>query len=96
MFSRYEKSRVVRPRNLTLFSERILLFPISLTPGVTIGVDPTGEHINYDDKSRGGLQGITQNENSHIRHYLAVPVLAQPYVGLENNGYHCTRNEVFH
>ena len=81
---------------MTLFSERILLFLISLTTGVAIGVDPAGEHRNYDDKSRGGLQGITQNENSRIRHYIVVSVWALLYVGLENNGHHCTKNEVFH
>lgn len=32
---------------------------------------------NREDKTCGGLKRITRNQNSHNRHYLAAPVLAQ-------------------
>ena len=46
-------------------------------PGVVIGCDHADEHVNSEDKSRGGLKGITRNDNSRIRHYLAALTLAQ-------------------
>ena len=46
-------------------------------PGVGIGCDHAGEQVNCEDKSRGGLKGITKNENARIRHYLVAPVLEQ-------------------
>ena len=45
--------------------------------GTAIGCDHAEEQVNCEDKSRGGLKGITRNENSRTRHYLAAPVLGK-------------------
>ena len=46
-------------------------------PGVAIGCGHAGEQVNCEDKSRGGLKGITRNENSRVRNYLVKPTLGQ-------------------
>ena len=44
-------------------------------PGTAIGRDHAGEQVNKILKTRGGLTGITRNENSRTRHFLLAPVL---------------------
>ena len=45
--------------------------------GTAIGCDHAGEQVNCEDKSRGGLKGISRNDNSRTRHYLAAPVISK-------------------
>ena len=45
-------------------------------PGTAIGRDHCGEQENKKIKNRGGIKGITMNQNSRTRHFLAAPVLA--------------------
>ena len=45
-------------------------------PGTTIGRDHAGEQGNKIIKNRGDITGITQNENSITRHFLAAPILS--------------------
>ena len=45
-------------------------------PGTAIGRDHAGEQENKIIKSRGGITGITRNENSRTRHFLAAPVFS--------------------
>ena len=49
----------------------------SSIPGVALGCDHAGEQVNCEDKSRGGLKGITRNVNARTRHYLAAPIVDQ-------------------
>ena len=44
-------------------------------PGTAIGRDHCGEQENKKIKNRVGIKGITMNENSRTRHFLAAPVL---------------------
>ena len=46
-------------------------------PKVSIGCDHSGEQVNRGDKTRGGLKGITRNQNSRNQHCLAAPVFTQ-------------------
>lgn len=43
--------------------------------GTAIGRDHAGEQVNKVLKTRGGITGITRNENSRTRHFLLAPVL---------------------
>ena len=45
-------------------------------PGTAIGCDHCGEQENKKIKDQGGIKGITMNENSRTRYFLAAPVLA--------------------
>ena len=49
--------------------------------GVAIVCDDEREQVNHEDKTCGGLKGITRNYSSCNRHYLVVPVLAQLHKG---------------
>ena len=54
-------------------------------PGVAFGCDHADEQVNREDKTRGELKGLTRNQNSRNRHYLAAPVLAQLQEEMMNN-----------
>ena len=45
-------------------------------PGTAIGRDHCGEQENKRLKTRGGLTGISRNENSRTRQLLVAPVLS--------------------
>ena len=44
-------------------------------PGTSIGRDHAGEQENRTIKNRGGITGITTNENARTRHFLIAPIL---------------------
>ena len=44
-------------------------------PGTSIGRDHAGEQVNRTIKNRGGITGITKNENARTRHFLIAPIL---------------------
>ena len=47
----------------------------SEVPVTSIGRDHAGEQENCKIKNRGGIKGITMNENSRTRHFLVEPIL---------------------
>ena len=53
-----------------------------------IGRDHCGEQENKKIKNRGGITGITMNENSRTRYFLAAPVLASLTDQMFNLGGH--------
>ena len=57
-------------------------------PGTAIGRDHCGEQENKKIKNRGGITGITMNENSRTRYFLAAPVLASLTDQMLNLGGH--------
>ena len=57
-------------------------------PGTAIGRDHCGEQENKKIKNRGGITGITMNENSRTRYFLAAPVLASLTDQMFNLGGH--------
>ena len=65
-------------------------------PAVAIGFDHGGEQVNCEDKSRGGLKGITRNENIRIRNYLAAPVLTQINQELLEKGGQISQTKMTH
>ena len=44
-------------------------------PGTAIGRDHAGEQENCQIMNRGGIKGITTNENSRTRNLLVAPIL---------------------
>ena len=65
-------------------------------PAVAIGCDHGGEQVNCEDKSRGGLKGVTRNENIRIRNYLAAPVLTQINQELLEKGGQISQTKMTH
>ena len=61
-------------------------------PGTAIGRDHTGEQENKKIKNRGGIKGITMNQNSRTRHFLAAPVLGSLTDQMFNLGGQITKN----
>ena len=60
----------------------------STFPGTAIGRDHCGEQENKKIKNRGGITGITMNENSRTRYFLAAPILASLTDQMLNLGGH--------
>ena len=67
---------VENPEMWNYFMETNFTVEKSNIPGA-IGCNHTCYQVNREDKTHGGLKGITRNQNSRNRHYLAAPVLAQ-------------------
>ena len=61
-------------------------------PGTAIGRDHCGEQENKKIKNRGGIKGITMNQNSRTRHFLAAPVLASLTDQMFNLGGHIAKS----
>ena len=58
----------------------------SNVPGTAIGRDHCGEQVNRCLKTRGGLTGITRNENSRTRQLLVAPVLSSIFNEMSSIG----------
>ena len=98
IYRRHEAFGNIRPRNMGLFyGWKLQRTEDSITCcAVAIGCDHAGEQVNCEDKSRGGLKGITRNENSRIRNYLAAPVLTQINQELSEKGGQISQTKMTH
>ena len=56
------------------------------TSFTAIGRDHAGEQVNRELKTRGGITGITRNENSRTRQILIAPILADISNQMMNRG----------
>ena len=63
-------------------------FSVQKTDGyfTAIGRDHAGEQVNKDLKTRGGLLGISSNENSRTKHILISPVVEEICNEMSNMG----------
>ena len=55
-------------------------------PFTAIGHDHAGEQVNRELKTRGGITGITHNDNSRTRQILIAPVLADIWNQMMDQG----------
>ena len=80
------------------FSEGEFSVQKSMIPGTAIGRDHAEEQEVGKLKSRGGIKGITRNENSRIRHFLVAPILSVITEEMESmgNGQQLEKNRKLH
>ena len=64
------------PEVWKMFCEGQFSVQQSEIPFTARGRDHAGEQVNKVLKTRGGLKGITTNENSRLRHLLIAPLLS--------------------
>ena len=69
-----------------------------MVPGTAIGRDHAGEQEVKKLKTRGGIKGITRNDNSRMRHFLVAPILSEISKEMEvmGNGIEVERNKLHH
>ena len=66
----------------------------SMVPGTAKGRDHAGEQeVKKKLKTRGGIKGITRNDNSRMLHFLVAPILSE-FIRVMGNGIEVERNEL--